>query len=262
MVDPLWNDTIHNDDMYREVLVDIYAPETVQLDQVEDAKGMEYLILALKDAAKTRSPEESKQFYLEDNEEYGKDVTRVSDVECLNCWYGFIYTQNNSIHKLTETMRPNLEGLEVIHPGMDDEGDIIFSIPAGGDHIVILRRIDPSCRYGLQYMTHPRQLTDEEMMQNAKDNEEPIMFEDTAGLYKLFNTAQGAAFYFENGERSKSLSVKFEMQIENLAIQGEPEGSSSFEFLLAPGKTCYKLLKPIIEGEATAIQMRYEFNLI
>lgn len=40
MIDPLWNETILNDDMYREVLVDIYAPEAVTIDAVEDAKGM------------------------------------------------------------------------------------------------------------------------------------------------------------------------------------------------------------------------------
>ena len=32
MVDPLWNQTILNDDMYREVLVDVYAPEQVTIN--------------------------------------------------------------------------------------------------------------------------------------------------------------------------------------------------------------------------------------
>ena len=44
MIDPLWNETILNDDMYREVLLDIYAPESVTIDAVEDAKGMQYLV--------------------------------------------------------------------------------------------------------------------------------------------------------------------------------------------------------------------------
>ena len=165
---------------------------------------MEYLAKALKDAAKTRSPKDSKQFYLEENEDYGNDVVRISDVECLNCWYGFIYTQNNSKHKLSETLRPTLEGLEVIYPAMTNEEDIQLNIPAGEDHIVILRRTETSCKYGLQYMTHQRQLTDEEMMQNARDldDEEIVAFGESAGFYKLFNTANGAAFYFENGETS------------------------------------------------------------
>jgi hypothetical protein len=111
MIDPVWNETVDNSDMYREVLVDVYAPETVVLDQVEDRKGMQYLEKALKHAARTRTTEDKKQYYLEDNPEYGNDVYRVSEVEGLNCWYGYIYTANNSPHELTETIRPGLEGL-------------------------------------------------------------------------------------------------------------------------------------------------------
>ena len=262
MIDPLWNETIENDDMYREVLVDIYAPEAVNLDQVEDAKGIKYLEKALKHAAKTLTPEDSKQFYLEDNEDYGNDVIRISDVECLNCWYGFIYTQNNSQFRLTETMRPTLEGLEVIYPPMVNEEDIEFSVDPGQDHIVILRRNENSCKYGLQYLTHPRTLTDEEMMVMARnvDEDERNYFDDSPAFYKLYNTAQCAVFYFENGETEKTLTTRFEMQIENLYIQGEPEGVTEFSVTLPPGKSGFKILKPIVEGEATGIQMRYEFG--
>jgi hypothetical protein len=52
------------------------------------------------------SPVESRQTYLEDNEDYGTDVIRVSDVEALDCWYGYIYTSNKSKYGLTETLRP------------------------------------------------------------------------------------------------------------------------------------------------------------
>jgi len=55
---------------------------------------------------------------------------------------------------MTETMRPALEGLEVMHPETDDDQDIVLTVPAGGDHIVVLRRTEASCKYGLQYMTH------------------------------------------------------------------------------------------------------------
>ena len=116
---------------------------------------MQYLVAALKDAAQRLAPEEDKTYYLEDNPDYGQDVTRVTNVECLDCWLGFIYTKNDSKYKMTETMRPSLEGLEVMYPEMDEnETDIMMSIPAGEDHIVILRRTDSSCKYGLQYMTH------------------------------------------------------------------------------------------------------------
>ena len=76
---------------------------------------MEYLAKAFKHAA-NNMPNVETQYYLEDNEEYGRDVIRISDVEALNCWYGFIYTKNNSQFPMTETMRPNLQGLEVAYP--------------------------------------------------------------------------------------------------------------------------------------------------
>jgi len=70
----------------------------------------------LKDAARTLSKEEKRTTYLEENEDYGTDVIRVSDLEALNCWYGYIYTENNSPYELNETITPKLDGLEVIYP--------------------------------------------------------------------------------------------------------------------------------------------------
>ena len=40
MIDPIWNSTVENDDMYREVLIDIYGPSPVEMTQVSDEKGM------------------------------------------------------------------------------------------------------------------------------------------------------------------------------------------------------------------------------
>ena len=81
-------------------MIVVYAPDFVSLAQVDDQTGMQILARALKGAAMTLSPEESRQTYLEDNEDYGTDVIRVSDVESLDCWYGYIYTRNNSAYRL------------------------------------------------------------------------------------------------------------------------------------------------------------------
>lgn len=89
-------------------------------------------------------------------------------------------------------MRPALEGLEVVYPHMSpDEEDIEFTVQPGQDHIVVLRRTQNSCTYGLQYMTHPRELSDEEMMEMAKciDDEDAAFFGNSNALYKLYNTA-------------------------------------------------------------------------
>ena len=36
MIDPIWNQTSLNDQLYQEVLVDIYAPDSVNLTQIDD----------------------------------------------------------------------------------------------------------------------------------------------------------------------------------------------------------------------------------
>ena len=106
MVDPVWNEEAENDEQYREVLIDVYAPENVELRSVSDEDGMQILAKALKNAAQTRIPEENRDFYLAENEDFQDTVFRVTDVEALDCWYGFIYTKNQSPYKLKETLRP------------------------------------------------------------------------------------------------------------------------------------------------------------
>ena len=80
----------------------------------------------------TRISADQREYYLQENEEYGNSVWRITDIESLDCWYGLIYTKNESPHRLKETLRPQLEGIDVIYPEKEDE-DIELDIPAGGD---------------------------------------------------------------------------------------------------------------------------------
>ena len=48
MIDPLWHDSAKFNRSYKEVLVDIYAPEAVSIDQVDDLAGFEFMAKALK----------------------------------------------------------------------------------------------------------------------------------------------------------------------------------------------------------------------
>ena len=126
MVDPIWNTSTDNAEEYKEVLIDIYGPRAVDIEPVSDAEGMEHLSRAFKHAAKTKNLE--KQYYLEDNEDYGRNVTRISDIKSLGCWYGFIHTQNDSLYAMTETLRLDLTGLEVAHPKPNSGSDFNFTI--------------------------------------------------------------------------------------------------------------------------------------
>lgn len=119
--------------------------------------------------------------------------------------------------------------------------------------MIIMRRTQGSCQYGLQYLTHPRELEDDEMIEIAKQMEESTPFGESKAFYKLYNTAKGAVFYFENGERDRELFCQFEMEIENLAIVGEDPKANKFSITLGPKENTVRMLKPVVDGEATSI---------
>ena len=139
------------------------------------------------------------------------------------------------------------------------EEDIEIDVPAGSDHAIVLRRTAPSCQYGLSYLTHPRELEDDEMLSIAKLMDESTRFDGTMTSYKLYNTAKGAYFYFENADTAKTFSCVFKMGLDNLYIVDEPEGATSFEIVLKPGQSCHKMLKPVDEGLDTGMDLQFDY---
>ena len=102
---------------------------------------MECLAKALKNAAMTVSPQNARETYLQDDPNYGPDVLRIQDIDSLPCWYGYVYTQNNSEHPLSETLSLELEGLEVDYPrDCVGQTDLNIEVLPGEDHIIVLRR--------------------------------------------------------------------------------------------------------------------------
>ena len=51
MIDPLWDETTFNDEAYRDVLVDIYCPQQVNLAQIDTKLGIKILVKSLKSFA-------------------------------------------------------------------------------------------------------------------------------------------------------------------------------------------------------------------
>ena len=67
------------------------------------------------------------------------------------------------------------------------------------------------------------------------DDDEITFFGESRAFYKLFNSAQGACFYFENAEPEMTLSSKFSFGLTNLQIVGEADDAQEFSLSLAPG---------------------------
>lgn len=114
MIDPVWHPSAFFDDNYRDVLIDIYGPEKVHIQPLQFVIGLQHLAETLKDFSCNRNPIEQRDFYLKDNKFYSKDVWRLRDIRSMD--YGFIYTQNNSKHKLKEIIDLTLENYQVIWP--------------------------------------------------------------------------------------------------------------------------------------------------
>ena len=48
MIDPHWNATSENDNLFKDVILDIYGPEPVQIEHVEDLEGLALIAKTLK----------------------------------------------------------------------------------------------------------------------------------------------------------------------------------------------------------------------
>jgi len=59
-------------------------------------------------------PEAKRSYHQASNKDYGRDVYRVTDLNQSKCWYGMIYTRNDSGYELKEEIKPTLDGLEVL----------------------------------------------------------------------------------------------------------------------------------------------------
>jgi hypothetical protein len=56
------------------------------------------------------------------------------------------------------------------------------------------------------------------------------------------------------------MTIKFEFELQNLAIQGEPASSKAFEARLRPEGTAVYYLKPTDPNQEPSIQMSYSFE--
>ena len=151
--------TADNDSRYRDVIVDIYAAEQVNIEPVDHNEGLMILERALLDFARGMKEEGRGSPYLQEShpDDYGADVVRVKELKVPKCRYGFIYTANDSGYEMTESLSLGLEGLEIVYPpAMIRKGEQKFTLQPGEEHIVILRATGDTMGYKMSYATYPR----------------------------------------------------------------------------------------------------------
>ena len=74
---------------------------------------------------------------------------RLIKLEPTECWFGYIYTKNLADSEHSEELAPKLVGLEVFGRLQQNSHQIRVQIPPKGDDIIILRRFDGNCNFGL-----------------------------------------------------------------------------------------------------------------
>ena len=51
---------------------------------------------------------------------------------------------------------------------------------------------------------------------------EPNQIGKEKAFYQLFTSVQNSVFYFENPDPKKTIELKFDLELENLGLPGEP----------------------------------------
>ena len=95
-------------------MLDIYSKQNLDISPLSDDYGLEILKKAFKGAAFSRTSEDTHSRYLRTSRPDYEDVLRICSLDALECWYGFIFTKNESPYKLRETLSLQLEGLDLV----------------------------------------------------------------------------------------------------------------------------------------------------
>lgn len=248
-VDPTWDPSADYHRDFKKITVDIYCPENLNIETVSRTEGVAILTQTLKDVAQNIVPKDKRSYHLASNKDYGRDAYRVTDLNESKCWYGFIYTKNDSGYELKEDIKPTLKGLEVF-----GRSSTIIQVPSGGDDIIILRRNDGSCSFSLSYNTIPRELSEAELIQKAKMTPEKKISGDIT--YHMVSEIAGVCIYVKNVSERTAFKVKFTFGLTNLAIKGVPPGQNEITLEMnSNGGNAVCFLKPVKLGEGTNFKM-------
>lgn len=167
VVDVCWDDNISLDAGYDDVLVRTYSQEPVILNKIPEEEGRQYLRNALKNLGSHTKNKHLRQYYREDDPEYGQQVYRVADPSTNVGYYGFVYRANNSRYGSTEKFNLSVNGLDIIGYAEED----FETIESGGDNIIVMRCQEAfgSTGFGMSYAMQPRGLSDAEIVDKTRE---------------------------------------------------------------------------------------------
>ena len=215
---------------------------------------MDHLTETLKHYAINRSPTDLRDYYLNDNSAYSGLVWRLRDIKSMD--FAFIYTQNNSKHRLTERIELKLQGYEVIIPSTMNK--FVIDIMPGSDEIIILKRTAQHTDYSMNYLTCPIARSDAELLIAAKDSGLVTRLGTSQAYVKMLKALDAAVLLVVNPTEQR-LSIDFNLSLLNLTLVGHPEGAKTLKLSIEAGQQGAEILRPIKLGETTDIQITTKY---
>lgn len=125
-------------------MVEVLCPTSesrTHLCEIDKKSGLEYFTAAMKmqaQASDKKSPIGSFN-----------GAYQVVTLEAGHLWMGYIYARNNSSEKFNLGIKPDLEGCQVVSHKPDVEGFIDMKMNPGQDDIIMIKRFDGACRFGM-----------------------------------------------------------------------------------------------------------------
>jgi hypothetical protein len=154
VVDAIWHASASQDTLHKNVLVDIYCQDRIEIEPIDDNAGMIALATMLKNFAQNMTGDDVRKYYLRNKFPAFANVYRVENPYSTGSWYGFYYTRNDSAKNLYETFTPKLKGGEVVWP-INSGANIEQKMGPGKDRIVVIRRTENAASFGYSYSTAP-----------------------------------------------------------------------------------------------------------
>lgn len=253
VIDVCWDESVHLDPGYDDILVRAYSIEPVILNKIDENEGRDYLREALKLEGKHTKNKQHRQYYRESDAEYGQQVYRVSDPSTNVGYYSFVYRANNSRYGSTEKFKLSLTGLDFVGYVEED----FETIESGTDNIIVMRCQEAfgSTGFGMSYAMQARGMSEAEIVEKCKQEAVKQLTNDVT--YQMMLTSIGGCILFHVHDTNKGRKITVDIEgSQNLRVEdGDTFLKKTVEVGSGQQKAC--ILKTIQQGAGVSLAISF-----
>lgn len=198
--------------------------------------------------------------------------------------YYYLFKNNSKELHLDTELDFKLTNLQIV--GFEEASKVRVSLPPGSLQYVHLKRLDAAqpchCEIMQRFTLNPPQAgkqpsvyvpvvytldTPEEVLREQTEKEGVCTdhgSQDEAGLLIFqfqWEFSGGYCFLWSNESKDVLFHKELELELKNLAIKDEPEGTNKYVVDLKPGEKKFMILKEVEPKQAYGVSMRAGFSL-